>query len=949
MSNKNTVDWARVDAALDELMDLPAQARPEAIIRLAAGDPQLQRELETLAAELDRDDTWLDRPAAELVMEADQARPVGGLAPGQRVGAYRIVAMIGRGGMGEVYRAERADGHFQQQVALKLIRHDAIDHIERFQAEREILAQLEHPGITRIYDGGLLDGQPYMVMELVTGQPITDWCRDHHLGLDDRLKLFLTVCDAVAYAHRTLIVHRDLKPSNILVTPEGQVKLLDFGIAKRIAATADAATLQLPLTPSYAAPEQLTGSTISTATDAYALGMLLFELLVGVRPWALDEMPLAVAVRTVLQETAPVLHEVIPPPGIVPPVPAKALAGDLSAIVAKALRKEPTHRYETVEALARDITRMREGHPVSARDGSRFYVVDRFVRRHRWPIAAAAVVLLTLVGGLGGVTWQYLRAQEETVLAQKAATRAEAIKSFVVGLFSATDDKFPKDKQRRDVSAETLLTLGLKRVERDFAQDPGLALELYGITSDLYQALDDPEGRADVAEKKADLARKAFGETHPMALEALLDEVSAIDDLGRNQIDRIREVMARLDVLLRTSGQDNTGYRARWWMYEANLLGADPHTQAEILPAYDRAIDLYARYAPNDSHYPSTLQNAAVRHMRKGDYEKAASLYQEALEIWGRDPHADNGRHISITLGNQAIVFEKMGRMADAERNYEKAGPLALAAYGVGGVYGFIRVEHARLLHQLGERERSLAIFTALLDQIAHSRSSGDTAAAVKMIYGNCLRAEGRAAEAIPLLQEILDYVIAHPDEARDIWALKAMLGQAYAQVGRADEARAALSWSLEQFLAHEPNGKDTRDLRGAWAWFLLDQGDDKAAAQVIDDVIRDEAQLRMVSTTPALAWAGRARLALKRGDAPAAAAAMDSAFTAYAQVKALHDARVHTTLLLTRATIRLAAGDKAGAAQDAKEALADARRMDAPESPVIRQAQAAVAASEKP
>ncbi len=263
--------------------------------------------------------------------------------------------------MGEVYEASRADGNFEQRVAIKLLQREAAAQMVRFQAERQILARLEHPGIARLYDGGVTeDGRPFMAMEFVEGRPITEYCQITHATFEQRLALFVQVCDAVAYAHRNLIVHRDLKPSNILVTPNGAVKLLDFGIAKlldaqRARVTQAAAT---PMTPICAAPEQLTGGAVTTATDVYALGLLLFELLSGTHPWMGSDTPVLQAMRTVLQRPAPSLSRTAEAQPNAP-VPARLLRGDLDAIVAKALRKEPGDRYATVEAMKLDVERSR--------------------------------------------------------------------------------------------------------------------------------------------------------------------------------------------------------------------------------------------------------------------------------------------------------------------------------------------------------------------------------------------------------------------------------------------------------------------------------------------------------------------------------------------------------------------------------------------------------------
>ncbi|TWB46312.1 serine/threonine-protein kinase [Nitrospirillum viridazoti] len=947
MSTNATQDWGRIEAALDHLLDLPATEQPMALLHLAGGDAGLLAKLRRLLDQMAREETWLDRPALQDPGPLDPpgnapAAPFASLAPGQRVGAYRVIGVIGRGGMGEVYRAERADGHFEQQVALKLIRREAIDHVDRFQAERQILATLEHPAITRILDGGMYDGQPYMVMELVEGQPITAWCRDHNVGLDGRLTLFLAVCDAVACAHRNLIVHRDLKPGNVLVTPQGQVKLLDFGIAKRIVSgeEGDPETLLAPLTPGYAAPEQLLGGPVSTATDAYALGMLLYELLAGARPWTLEGMPLALAVRAALQEVPPPLSQFAARTDGPPPVPVRKLVGDLDAIVAKALRKEPAQRYGTVDALARDVERMRDGLPVSARSGSRRYVLGRFMKRHRLPLMATGLLTLAVLGGLGGVTWQYSRAQ-------KAVARAETIKAFVVSLFGATDAGFPTDRRRRDVPAEKLVDLGARRVEREFAQDPGLALELYGITRQLYQSLDDAESATRIAAQRTDLARKLYGDDHPIVIDSLFDE--AWGAITAYDMGKARQVMATLDAVLRASGRDETAYRAQWWMAQAALLKSGPDSQSARRQALDQAIALYERHAPDDPDYIRALQNAAILRVQTGDYAVAAALYQKALDRRLATDGAD-GVGLAPILVNQAVVFERLGRTAEAVRNYERAAPLALAADGVGPTYWFALAQRAKLLHKLGRRVEALALYDTLLTQIRDNPTPESprirtTAAQVQLLYANSLTAEGRAADALPILERLRPIFESQPDDPRDMRRLRLALALASAQLGR-DDARVLLSQLLTENMAKEPDGQDTQDLRGQWGWYLLSQGNTADAAQVFDDAIRDEARLRLTSITPTLAWTGRARLMLGQGKVAKAEADIEHAQAAYDGLRAAHDVRIHTRLLLTRNAVRLAAGDRAGAAQDAATALADAQRTDAPDSPLIRQARDAMAAA---
>ncbi|MDZ5648296.1 serine/threonine-protein kinase [Nitrospirillum sp. BR 11828] len=929
--------WPRIEAALDQLLDLPPSNRTAALLRLAGDDATMLCELRRLLDQAVRDETWLDRPAA--YEDGSPAPPLTNLAPGQRVGAYRIIDVIGRGGMGEVYRAERADGHFEQQVALKLIRREAVEHVDRFQAERQILAGLDHPGITRILDGGLLDGQPYMVMELVDGLPITLWCRDRRIDLDGRLTLFLAVCDAVAYAHRNLIVHRDLKPGNVLVTPQGQVKLLDFGIAKRIATGDEASpeTMMAPLTPGYAAPEQLLGGPVSTATDAYALGMLLYELLAGARPWTLEGMPLALAVRAALQEVPPPLSQFAARSDGAPPVPVKDLTGDLDAIVAKALRKEPGQRYQTVDDLARDVERMRQGKPVSARAGSRLYVAGRFVRRHRLPIAAAGLLVLAILGGLGGVTWQYLRAQRQ-------ANRAETIKNFVLSLYNGRDPGFPTDKNRRDVTAEKLLDLGADRIAREFAGDPDLEIELYTLTAQLYEALDDRGRATQIIQKKVDVARQAYGEASPIVIDALLAQCA--DAWRSGDLATAQRLLDKTDALFRIAGKSAEGIRPRWWLNKAQILAKQEAGSPAHLAALDETLKSFERYAPSHVFYVTALQAAGLVQAQIGNYEKSTAFFQQALDHFKALPPAEQDSDTRITLlYNQVSAFQRTGRLDDARRNLEAVSALAMEAQGISPAYWMSLAQLGRMLDWQGLRTDAAAQFSKMLAALpSPPPSPADYYYTAKLIQAESLIAEGRGAETLPFLEDLKERLVAAGNLGTALRRTRAALGLAYDQSGRTGEARIELRKAMDGYAA-TPNNPEAQNLRGQWGCFLLAQGDPEAAT-VFDGIVADEASMRAASIAPALAWAGRARLALARGDAAAATAAVTQAFAAYQQIKGLHDIRVHTSLLLTRSAVRLAAGDRAGAGDDAAQALADAQRTDAPESAVIVQAREALAAT---
>ena len=391
--------WEKLNAIFHEATALDPAKRQSYLEEACGEDTELRGEAERLIIAHERADKFIETPVIAIHGEWPD-RGSDEIVPGQILGPYKILSAIARGGMGAVYLAERADGQYQQRVALKVIKHgmDIDLMLRRFRAERQILASLEHPNIARLLDGGTSDNVPYFVMEYIAGAPINQFVTSRALAVAERLHLFLAVCDAVAHAHRRGVIHRDIKPANILVTPEGVPKLLDFGIAKALTpdvpgVTAPITGLRL-LTPEYASPEQIEGRTATVASDVYSLGVVLYELLTGSSPYkprSRDPLDVLEAVRTTIPE----------PPSIgVPPIIRRQLKGDLDTIVLVALRKEPERRYQSVEDLAGDIRRHLHGLPITARPDSARYRTGKFLKRNRPAVlaAGAAVVATTLVG-----------------------------------------------------------------------------------------------------------------------------------------------------------------------------------------------------------------------------------------------------------------------------------------------------------------------------------------------------------------------------------------------------------------------------------------------------------------------------------------------------------------------------------------------------------------------
>jgi serine/threonine-protein kinase len=488
----------RVADLLRAALDQPAHLRAAWLDANCAGDAALSATLARLLALDASHGLALDRSVAEFAADLFEPAPDATVS-GQRIGPYRLERKLGEGGMGSVWLAERVEGGFAQQVALKLIRlgMDSATVLAQFRRERELLAQLSHPDIARLLDGGLdAHGRPWFAMEYVEGVDLREWIERSGTDARMRLDLFLRLCRVVAYAHHRLIVHRDLKPSNVLVRADGTPCLLDFGIAKLVEADAanDTVTMQRFLTRAYAAPEQLQGGAVTTATDVFALGALLFELLTGLRYSTLrrDDGTVtrpSAALRLGASTPAPALNAV-------------QLRGDLDAIVLRALAAEPQRRYASAEALADDVERFLAGRPVTARPDSTLYRIGKFARRNRLASVAVVAAVLAMIIGTGISLWQAQRAE-------RMADRAERSKLFLVGLL---EDANPFDEHPgRKAPPDRLLDNALARIERDFADAPEVQIEMRQLIQQTLVRIGDPRHARVLAQRNVEAARAFYG------------------------------------------------------------------------------------------------------------------------------------------------------------------------------------------------------------------------------------------------------------------------------------------------------------------------------------------------------------------------------------------------------------------------------------------------------
>jgi serine/threonine protein kinase/tetratricopeptide (TPR) repeat protein len=925
---------------------------------LALPAPDHARELETLKRT--RPDLYLqvaalvesDRSASAQGFLEDSAALAAGdtpaaLAAGQMLGVYRLERRIGAGGMGEVWLGARADGRYQGQVAIKVL-HPALARSalrERFLREGQILASLSHPHIARMLDAGAAEpGLLYLVLEHIDGERIDRWCEQRQLDVPAKLRLFLQVCDAVSHAHTRLVVHRDLKPSNILVTSAGQAKLLDFGIAKMLEtseAAADATELTRlggrALTPEYAAPEQVCGKPITTATDVYSLGVILFALLSGQRPYGTPTSTPAQLEHDVTDTEPRRLSEVAPRER------RKALRGDLDNIVAKALKKKPAERYASVQALADDLSRFLIFQPVSARPDSLGYRARKFLRRNRVGVAAGVTVALALVTGIAAALWQAQLAQAESTRAQAEAGRATATKNFLISLFRASDPRIASDRPRSAITAQELLDLGAVRIEKEFEGQPELQIELLGLTADIYESgLANEERYAALQKRRIELARAHYGPAHPIVLEGLLNEV--IGAVYRLEFAKAGQLLDEVDALLRTSGQDRSILRAKWWGVKSGFIRESGGRYDDMHRALQESLALNEALAPNSSDHGFVLGMAARNHGRVGDYVQARRVSEQALAVIEAAPDR-NDAYLPTLLMQHAAYLEQLGDFAGAERAYERAETMARRTIGERhGSYWEPRANHANLLHRRGERERAHRMFDEMLPTIPSDWKTGSHDYWARAAYADRLIAEGRPAEAIPLFEAGLRKFGRPYGGDGVIWMER--LAFAYDGVGRTAEARGWLKAAVEEAFASLPEARLALIVRERWASFRLNHAQPGDA-----DFAAAEAEFRTVLASvanrpwleAARAQAGLARIAIARGDAGKALEQSRLALAALDGVQELYDVREQPQIWLVHSAALRATGDVAGARQWAQRALEASTRYDHPTAASIKRAKAAL------
>jgi serine/threonine-protein kinase len=798
----NREAFQRQASIFSEAAEMAAEERTAFLERACAGDDALREAVERLLAADAAAESFLRESAIE-----DAARDLSReeTPPRRRIGHWDLKEEIGRGGMGTVYLATRADSEIRQEVAVKVI-HALLgseDGVRRFHRERQILADLEHPSIARLLDGGTTEeGLPYLVMERVLGVPIDRNCEDRELDVADRIELFLEVCEAVAHAHRKLVVHLDLKPSNILVNAEGSPKLLDFGIA-RLLAPAEAGeaiapptqTLHQALTPDFASPEQVRNRPVGTASDVYSLGVLLYLLLTGRRPYETSGLSPAEIERRVCEEDPPAPSAAVARSSGRESARGRRLAGDLDAIALKALHKEPEQRYRSADELADDLRRHLESRPVVAQRPTRLYQLSRFVRRHRFGVGAGVLLLAVLLAGIAAFAWQARRASAQAELAaaerdraQLEATKAERINRFLQEMLAAADPGVGG----RDLTVAEVLEGAAERIEGELADLPAVALEARRTLARTYVAL----GLLEEAEDQARAAIELLAAAEPATAIARRELGAILTQAGRFE-EAEAELAGAVEAL-----------RGEPWAQEDLAIALDglglvlksTGRTAEAEALYREAVAFFERVERESPPMAKSINNLAVLLGERGDFAEAEGLHRRSVAILERELGAEHPDTLFGLFGLAGVV-DAQGRYAEAELLYRRLLELQEPLLGEDHPNViFNRISLASTLTLLGRpAEAWREVESAVVRAEASLPGQHPLVAYAHLVLGRALCDGGRAAEgeghverALSAREEML------PPGHWLVANTRSVLGGCLAARGRFEEAERILLSSLE-------------------------------------------------------------------------------------------------------------------------------------------------------
>ena len=837
MSTLSPDQWSALSPYLDKALTLSGEERTHWLKALGAENPDLARQLQELLSEHQaaQQEAFLETSPITL-----SENP--GLA-GQTLGAYRLVSPIGQGGMGTVWLAERSDGRFQRKAAVKFLSTALIGSggEERFKREGAILGRLAHPNIAELLDAGVSSaGHPYLVIEYVEGEPIDTSCDKRKLDLRARIRLFLDVLGAVAHAHANLIVHRDIKPSNVLVSKDGQVKLLDFGIAKLLEGEGrqGAATLLTheagsAFTPQFAAPEQLTGSAVTTATDVYELAVLLFVLLTGQHPAGVGAHSPADLVKAIVETESPRASSMIASDAgnlaarnraATPDKLRRQLGGDLDAIVLKGLRKQPGERYISADAFAEDLRRYLAGEPVIAQPESTLYRMKKFISRRRWAVASVAAVVLALAAGLSAALWQAHRARRQTQV-------ATAMEKFLEDIFRANSSYQDDPVKARQTTARELLDIGARKIDEELAGVPEAKLSILNTLGSMYFDLGLSDQSVSMQRKRVDLARKLYGSNS-------LEVVAALTDLG-GSLHESSSVSEREKVLLdakrildqrRDSSSQQRG--------ALSIMLAQHYESSDLQRALEysrQAVDVYRKY-PSEAMLSESLYEEAVILSVLAKPREAEPLLTEAVQVSAKlegDPNANLARFCAYLGQTQQDLME----FAAAEESLRRALLIARKLNGEN---------HIDTL----ETELRLGIFLANTSRISEGLQHIDAARQI------LLRTRG---DADPFFapQVFLEY------------------GRSLSNAGRLEDGLAYVAKAVENRRRNRPGTRYLAQMLQHQALILLELGRYAEAQKLMDEA--DAISKKVNYPTPYIAADERTHLLIATGRVNDADAALNA------------------------------------------------------------------------
>ena len=916
--------WARINSLMNAALDQPEAARDAWLKRECGDDVELLEEIRSLLA-FDAEKTGgvrrsIEALAGELSSSAESTYI------GERVGSYRITEKIAEGGMGIVFLAEHAADDFDQHVAIKLLPQNRLDETasRRFVEERRILAGLSHPNIARLIDGGTLaSGVPFIVMEYIDGHSIDAWCRDNALDNAEIISLVAQVCDAVQYAHRKLIIHRDIKPANIIVDRQGVPKLLDFGIAKLLDPGDEqpdqTRAENRALTPMYASPEQIEGLPITTAADVYGVGMLLYRLLTGQMPYAPTgptprDLELAILSQTPEKPSAMVATQNNPQHDARwQRQQQKALRGELDTILLTALRKDPERRYGSVAALREDLTRFLEHRPIVARGDSPFYVLKKFLRRHRWPVGFATAGLLAAL----------LIASYYTARLQVERDTAKNTAAFFAELFEARD---PYRRNKDGLTVETLMNEGITKLEEDETLSPLVRARLLTTIALVQKNLGQIDRADAMASEALELVETTEGRSAPEAFNPL--GVLMRIRIEQARYDDARELGERFlavarDVYGETSMQTAQATHQLWLVaYRAGIYD-DMVRWGEQTYSIRKAV-----YDHNDMAIATGANALGITYWREGELEKASEFYAESARIQNAQPERNDMQYASL-LHNLGLIYNDSGRYEEAIKTYREAiGIRKASGTEKDTVLPLTMYSLAHSLNQNGDRSAAHRMFLETVPrQVAVAGPETHMVAYALSGQGVFLESINAPELARPILEESARVFATVFDEPHADLAAT-WIGLAYIAMndGEYAEARDLLQRALKiRTVSNGPDSPSTLRAQTALARLEFERGDFTTAESILSEILATYgkgADAEHPFAVEAMTWLGRTRL--RQGNAAGAVSILEQALKlGLERSSAGHVENVQRRLWLAEARVASGHSDARDDLQRAKGELA--------------------------